>query len=272
MGSDIRRFYRLISVLSIDVVAGAVIGSIFFAHILQAQIQISELVALALTVWIIYTADHLSDAKKIKRTASTDRHRFHQQHAQHLKSILAICLLIDGAAVLFINPEIIKWGVVLAFLVLVFLIIQQSIPWMKEIVIAVFYTCGVILPSISRVHNPLDTAHYLLILQFMMIALTNLMLFSWFDRTTDAIDGLRSFVTVAGESKTRIAIITLAFLQLLLTGLQYFVFHIAEVAFLMGIMGVILGIIFLLQRKYDDSTLARFLAEAVFLIPIVSLL
>jgi hypothetical protein len=68
------------NILSLDVVAGAVAGALFFGEILQVQLSFSVLTALGLTVWIIYTLDHLRDAKQILNVASTDRHRFHQEH------------------------------------------------------------------------------------------------------------------------------------------------------------------------------------------------
>ena len=60
------RFYQYINILSLDIAAGAVISAVFFAQIFNVQIKPYGLLALGLTVWIIYTVDHLRDAKKIK--------------------------------------------------------------------------------------------------------------------------------------------------------------------------------------------------------------
>ena len=67
--------YRLINILSIDVVAGAVCSALFFARLLQVSLLPYGIISLALTVWIIYTADHLLDAKRVEGVATTRRCR-----------------------------------------------------------------------------------------------------------------------------------------------------------------------------------------------------
>jgi len=58
-----------------------VICASFFARLLDVAILPQGLISLGLTVWIIYTADHLLDAKKFKnKMRLTERHRFHQRH------------------------------------------------------------------------------------------------------------------------------------------------------------------------------------------------
>jgi hypothetical protein len=71
---------------------------------------------------------------------------------------------------------------------------------------------------------------------------------------------------------TKVVITLLAVAQLALVALQLFVYRQGYFALLLGVMGIILEIIFIRQRKYEDNTLSRFLAEAVFLIPIILLL
>src|SRR5688572_9142526 len=89
------RFYRLMNILSIDVVAGATVSALFFAKIFDVQVRPFGLLALGVTVWAIYTLDHLRDAKKIRHEASTERHRFHQRHFKVLTVLLCAAVLID---------------------------------------------------------------------------------------------------------------------------------------------------------------------------------
>ena len=74
------RLYRILNTLSLDVSIGAVISAMFFAEVLQVKILPYGLATLALTVWIIYTIDHLRDARAIGTKASTARHLFHQHY------------------------------------------------------------------------------------------------------------------------------------------------------------------------------------------------
>jgi len=164
------------------------------------------LLALALTVWVIYTADHLRDAYTIGKSASTLRHRFHQEHFRTLLIAALAGVLVNVVIVFFIRKQVFVWGTVLAIGVGIYLIVQRYLKFLKEICIACLYTCGVLLPSITVTGVKLTTAHCLLIVQFMMVAWLNLLIFSWFDREDDKQDRQPSFVTMLGEPVTRASI------------------------------------------------------------------
>src|SRR5687767_11082148 len=143
------RFYQYVNILSLDITAGAIISALFFAKIFNVQIKPYGLVALGTTVWIIYTADHLRDAKKIKHKASTQRHRFHQLYFFPLVYFLCAAIFIDAVAIVFIRKQVFEWGLILSALVAFYLIVQQYLRFLKEFFIAALYTCGVLLLSIS---------------------------------------------------------------------------------------------------------------------------
>ena len=89
------KFYRFVNILSIDVALGSVCCAAWFAEILNATLKPYALVSLGLTVWIIYTADHLLDARKIHAPASTERHRYHQENFTLLFYLLLFAVLVD---------------------------------------------------------------------------------------------------------------------------------------------------------------------------------
>jgi len=66
------RIYQFINVLSLDVVAGAMVSALFFARIFKVQILPWGVLALGLTVWTIYTTDHLVDAKRVNIPLSSE--------------------------------------------------------------------------------------------------------------------------------------------------------------------------------------------------------
>ena len=87
---------------------------------------------------------------------------------------------------------------------------------MKEIFIAIVYTIGVLLPSISVTQQPMHNWPWLIIISFSVTALINLILFSWFDHARDLHDGNISFVTVLGEQTSRTVIVLLFLLVMVL--------------------------------------------------------
>ena len=181
---SIFQFYRYINTLSLDIAAGAVVSAQLFARIFNVQIKTYGLIALGLTVWIIYTLDHLRDAKKIKHSASTERHRFHQQNFKVLVCFLVIAVLVDALTIFFIRRQVLEWGLVLWAVVVFYLTVQQFLRFLKEFFIAGLYTWGVLLLSITVTSIDLGVHHTLLIVQFAIAAWINLVLFSWFDTST----------------------------------------------------------------------------------------
>src|SRR5689334_7150262 len=97
------KFYRLLNILSVDVALGAVCCAAWFATLFEVTLRPHAFVVLGLTVWIIYTADHLLDAKRTEGVASTKRHRFHQQHFSFLVVVLILTVITDLVFVFFIT-------------------------------------------------------------------------------------------------------------------------------------------------------------------------
>src|SRR5688572_30353881 len=141
--------YRIINILSLDIVAGAVFCALFFSSLLNVHMLPYAIISLALTVWIIYTADHLRDARKIRHRAATARHQFHQRHFRSLSIVLIIVMAIDSIFILFMREPVLVWGTILAVAALIYLIIQRYLKVLKEWFVASIYTCGVLLPSVS---------------------------------------------------------------------------------------------------------------------------
>jgi hypothetical protein len=265
------RFYQYINILSLDIVAGAVISALFFAKIFQVQVKQHGLTALALTVWIVYTLDHLRDAKKIKHPASMQRHRFHQKHFHFILVFLVLAIVLDAVTIFFIRRQVFEWGLILSAIVILYLMAQQSLRFLKEFFIAALYTCGILLLSITVTTITLGLTHYLLILQFGCIAWINLVLFSWFDQVFDLQDEQKSFVTIVGERST----------QCFLYGMFAFGFglSIAELIIsgplipilILFAMNVVLLLIFVWRTALAKNDVYRLIGDAVFMLPVIQL-
>jgi hypothetical protein len=260
--------YRFLNLLSIDVAVGAVCCALFLAKILHVHILPYVLLSLALTVWIIYTADHLVDARKIKGKASTDRHAFHQQHHHFLFKALIAASLLDGLLMFFISGQVLAGGIVLATGVGMYLLVQRHIPYLKELVIAVFYTGGVLLPSITVTNIPISQLPWIVITQFFLVALSNLLIFSWFDYEKDVRDNTTSFVTIVGKQKSSVCV-------WLLTGgvvvLTFFSTLLLASSFLTLITGVLL-LIRTQPQWFAENDRFRLIGDGLLMLPVLYLL
>jgi hypothetical protein len=271
MSGGIARAYRLISILSLDVVAGAVVCALFFIKVLDTRATFS-LVPLGLTVWIIYTADHLLDARRIGRVASSPRHLFHQRHFNKLRIAMACALVLDLLSLWFVSRAVLMGGMVLAFLVLLLILMQRSFPWLREIIVSVLYTCGVLLPSIAQAGINYSIAHSLLFIQFSLVALTNLLVLSWLDRECDFKDGLTSFTLLAGQRMSQVMIWTSFALSMILS-LAQVRYHILVVpALIVGAMEAVLLLIYAGKQRSDRLLLQRMIGDGVFMLPVLYLI
>jgi hypothetical protein len=256
------RIYRLFNLLSIDVALGAICSAVFFARIFNVTIYAQGLLSLGLTVWVVYTIDHLLDARKVTGNASTERHQFHQRHYRILAPCVIVAVLTDAVIVSFIRRPILEGGVVLIAVVGIYLLVQQYTKIFKEIFIAWMYTLGVVLPSIMVTRVPYHTWPWVLLLQFFLLALTNLLLFSWFDHEFDARDKRSSFVTIVGPERTRIIIRGL----FVIMGLLAFFSHELKASLYLLAGDSLLLSIFLKPEFFRKADRFRLLGDAVFFI------
>lgn len=265
------RLYTPVNILSLDIVAGAVISALFFSEVLKVQIMPQGLIALGLTVWIIYTADHLRDAQKIRHTASTARHRFHQQHFKALLIALMIAIVADAVTIFYIRKQVLIWGLILTPVIALYLVGQQYLRIGKELLIAILYTFGVLLLSISVTDIYLTTQHYIMMAHFAFMAWINLVMFSWFDYDHDRSDELKSFVTVLGRKSTERFLWLLFVLAAVLTGWLY-AFGPSGSVVVLSVMYVVLLLVFVFRRRLSQHDSYRIIGDSVFMFPLFCLL
>ena len=263
--SFLKQIYQYINILSLDVVAGSVVSALFFSRLLDVDPEAPVFVSLALTVWIIYTVDHLRDARNITVPASTDRHRFHQVHLKAMMVMLMLAIAVNVIVVFLLPPSVIKSGLILGCVVLLYLICQRYLKFLKEVFVACLYTAGIVLPSLSLSALQLLPEHYLIMVKFGITALMNLLLFSLFDLEVDRDQQQHSFVTWFGTNATYYSIIVLGLLNIF-TGMWLWAFD-GSVAGIFITMNAVLVALLFLKRKLVKNNYYRMAGDAVFLLP-----
>ncbi|HEX5169200.1 MAG TPA: UbiA family prenyltransferase [Cyclobacteriaceae bacterium] len=262
------RPYRFLNTVSIDISLGAVASSLFFSKVMHAEVRPIAYLALGLTVWIVYTMDHLLDVKRLTTRASTQRHEFHQKHFYVLSAILGMVLIIDGYAVLSIRRSLFFAGLLLSLVILFYLLFQRYLSPLKEFFGGILYTAGVILPAIVFGEKINSLAHQLLVVQFFFVVCMNLLLFSMFDKNHDEASNYISFATTMGEVRTRVTVLILFSLSILV-GIYQVIYHDWCPAMVPLLMSIILFTILLMRKKFIDHELFRLVGDAVFILPIL---
>ncbi|MDX2245509.1 MAG: hypothetical protein SF052_01935 [Bacteroidia bacterium] len=201
--------YRYFQILSLDVVVGALASGGMAAQILQVAMPSAWWWALPISVWVIYTADHLLDAHRLKEQAHTERHLFHYRYFRVLSAIWMGAFVICIALIPFLVPlPILEMGLIMGGFVAFHLGLVQWVggktSWLlqKELGVALIYAAGVWGGPLVMTGDPLTQVEIILFLQFFLIALINLMIFSLFDLETDTRDRQTSFVRAIGAKKT----------------------------------------------------------------------
>ena len=271
----------LIQILSLDVVLGACVGTVFVAKFLVVPITFASLVALGLCVWLIYTADHLRDAYRLKRrVAHTARHRYHQTRFKAVAAAWGIVAVIGLVVASFLPLRLIYYGVGLVVAVVVYFVLTQRTSlarWLpKEFMTALLYTIGIFLPTLAAYEEPLYWNIGVLFFQYFFLALGNLLLFSWFEVEVDVQDRHESFALSAGRPLTRHivllctgAVITTSLFMLLVVSTS-FASSVAQGTVLA--MGLGLLIIALRPTDFQPHGRYRLLGDGVFLLPVIPLL
>jgi uncharacterized membrane protein len=262
--------FRLFNMLSLDVAAGAVVSSLFFAHIVQASVTVYVTSELFLVVWIIYTADHLLDVINLKHTASTARHRFHQRNRKELQIALLLAISVGILLVFFLPLSIIKSGLVLFAFVLVYVILMKRLHAYKELIVAIVYVAGVALPALSVANANLDM-HLSMVIYF-LLAWINLIVFSWYDKDTDKKDGHVSIATLLDDAKLRNLLLILFAGVLSISSIPIFYGSDFRIAILFVTMALPLFVLFLFKKFFSVNENFRLIGDTVFLFPLFYLL
>lgn len=136
--------------VSLDAPCVAALWTLFFARIFHVPLPWTAPAALALAVWMLYSADRLADATA--GHAYEERHRFHQQH----RRVLAVCWLAAAPCLLLLTmrlPHGLREGWLLlaiplaAYVGAVHAFQLSHVP--KEPLVAFFFATATVLPLLS---------------------------------------------------------------------------------------------------------------------------
>lgn len=276
----VKKMIQLARILSLDVVLGTIVGSLFIADYLQVQLPWFFVLALAMCVWLIYTADHLSDALKIPHVAHTSRHRFHQKFFIPIATVF--CLIsVSGLALISQLPlSLMLWGGAILGMVGLYFI---SIRWLrlqdiihKEFVIAFLYSAGIFLAPLYLKKFSFDNTVWILFIEYTLIALCNLLLFSWYEKDLDEQDQHVSYATVLGSKtalRTLIGCIGSLYATVILsTAFLHSATAFVSAQFIILFMVITLHCILHFSTFFRKHERYRAVADAVFFYPVICLL
>lgn len=271
------QFLKIFRILSLDVVLGALASGSMVVWWIGVKMPLVWWLALPLSVWVIYTADHLLDAYRLKDQAHTPRHLFHHQYFTSIGLCwiigLGICLL---CIPFFLTREIWMFGLFMGGLVIGHLslvqIIGDRISWFfhKELGVGCIYACGVWGAPILQTQTFSEINLWLPFCQFLLLALINLFVFSAYETETDELDGHTSFVRAIGPGNTNFLILALSILTVLLGIIHLIMAFEAHLLILQAVYACMLGVLVIVYRYpkwFLPHEKYRSWGDAVFMFP-----
>lgn len=188
--------------LSLDIVLGVLAGALLAVHWTGASMPAAFWWVLPAATWAIYAVDRLFDASRCGAATESFRHRFHHVHAGRLWGHAACALAAVGIGSLWLlPPSIVLAGLLLAAASAIYLALAQRVrapAFVKEIVAAAVYTCGIWFAPILLGHDGGMSVALVVGLHFLG-ALANLTVYGLFEIDIDRSDGHGSIATAWGE-------------------------------------------------------------------------
>ena len=273
----ISRIYRIARILSLDILAGVFCGYTFARLILDCDCPPLTPVILCLTVWLIYTLDHLLDARTLKENSIKPVYRWHWDHRSVLRPVLlAVGLVTIGLSLVYLPTGILIFGGITGSLVVFYTIAHQGKPgthrkyMFKEVWISILYTAGIWgVPLISKWSIP-EISVLLAIVIFLMLVLVNVLLYSLHDYYKDRKESQHTLATRFGREATS-HLLRLLILSALILILAAFLIpeeqDLGKVYIILLSMTSVLGLILIFPSFFGRHKRFGILADAVFLLP-----
>ncbi len=269
--------WRIFNILSLDVVTGSIAGGIMATTILNVKPGFAWWIVLPLSVWIVYTLDHLIDGMRLKKNAHTVRHLFHFHYSKPILTAIILFTLTDlFFIVFFLDKSILFFGIYAGAITLIYLAIvyfsgkRKILLLQKELFVALIYTIGIWGGPVALRSYVLNSGEILLTSMFFLVVWIAILILSIYEVDSDRIDKHNTVAVNFGTKKTSFLIFFLSAI-LFLTGIIEIIstsnIRLAMAFKILLIMDMILLLILSFPEKLKRENIYRTLVEMVFWLP-----
>lgn len=267
---------RFLRYLSLEVVLNALSVGVFAIGWLDVTMSFSWWILLALSVWAIYTSDHLLDAQNSIGVPVIERHRFHRDHFRIiLAALLVVCMLIVFLLWTFPDFHLIAGGTVMLLIVGLYFAALRFSPRFrnqlpKEVIVAGIFLGGIWFGPLLKSTDYLKHTEIIMLFIFFLLAFAETSIVSWFEQDQDRADGHSSFALQSGKQKSYKILLIVLLISILLSLMLLFISEKHSHtfgAFILLIMGILLTQILLFPRFFEQKSRYRIAGDMVFMLP-----
>ena len=209
--------------LSLEVVFNALSVGVFVLVWLDVVMPFSWWVLLVLSVWAVYTTDHLLDACSGSGIPVIARHRFHQEHKVIIGiALVAVCLVNIFLLWRFPDLHLIAGGALLLLLAVLYFAALRFSPRLrnllpKEMIIAGIFLAGISFAPLLKSSDSLKYTDIIMLFIIFLLAFAETAMVSWFEQDQDRADGHPSFALKLGKQKSRKIMLIVLYISVLLS-------------------------------------------------------
>ncbi len=271
-------FYKYFNFLSLDVVLGAMSGGILAAKLLHTNINYCWLSILGISVWMIYTADHLLDSLQSKNKAPAKRRLFYRKYFK-LLVVFEVCflILVLFLSIRFLQPKIVEAGLTVSlfiaiYFLTIFLFNAKKTLWMqKEFIVALIYTIGIFITPFIEAYPNIKVSQILIFSSFLLTVWSDILLIAIFEYDKDKHDAFSSLPIMVGIKKSILImylLLTASFILLLIANSFFSTNKIyLWSSFIILLIGVIQVLIHKQKTYFENNERYRIITEAIFFLP-----
>lgn len=149
-----KKIYHYFHLLQFDIAFGAVGISIWFARLENIQYDYLIPTLLGLTVWVIYTFDHLLDAHRYRHQIKGGRYEYFLKNWKVLIIMCGLIAIPSFFVALQLSNQLWQVGIILSIVISVYLFLahfaRSKFYLLKELFVAIIYTGGVLIANIAE--------------------------------------------------------------------------------------------------------------------------
>lgn len=235
------------------------------------------MLSLAMSVYIIYTLDHILDGLKWKEKSLALRHFIHFKYRQIFLVMAAIVLVVLAFFVyLFLDKTSIRFGMIMSLIVVLYFILnfafrklfRKLVPLKETMVAVIVASCFIVLPAMQSKMS-MQWPIVILFLGVIALNLSNLLMFSYYDYEVDRKARFSGTSKVISQERLKLLIVSLIAIGLIACIYSAILLHlnILQISVLV-VMHFQLLVIALFEDVYKKNERYRFWGDIIYLYPL----
>lgn len=246
----------------------------FLSEVARVDIPWQIYLIIGLSVWSIYTIDHLLDAKKLSDQSAPSRYSSHQKNIKPIIILVALaiitCLIFAFTT---LPKDLLYYGIILSGFTLLYFLLRLFLKilfsGLKELMAAIIYTAGVVIPSYFFMED-FNFYYSLVALQLFCLVFANLLICAVWDENWDRANAYDSMAVLFGRKFINRLLFSLIAIAVISASAGFFLYSGFYLAVQLVILFMGLALILIYYFAEDKGEiLQRFLIDSIFFIPLL---